>query len=97
MQHFYSQLETLNHEVICISISQQGTEGDLQKANLQVSTFRRLTAVAKSLRHHNASPFCGSCFLTLSSAEHQSQRCQEQYSEILLFYPRARENQTTGV
>lgn len=41
MQYFCSQLETLNHKVICIPISQQGTDGDLQKANLQVSTFRR--------------------------------------------------------
>lgn len=55
MQYFCSQLETLNHKVICIPISQQGTDGDLQKANLQVSTFRRWQQFQKALRHHNTS------------------------------------------
>lgn len=53
MQYFYIQLETLNHKVICIPISQQGTDGDLQKASLQVSIFRRWQQLQKALKHHN--------------------------------------------
>lgn len=95
MQYFCSQLETLNHKVICIPISQQGTDGDLQKANLQVSTFRRWQQLQEALRHRNTSLwtlFLSFFFLTLSCYNYRWQRYQQRYSMTLLFHRHAREN-----
>lgn len=72
MQYFYIQLETLNHKVICIPISQQDTDGRPAKSQSAGQHIQEVTAVAESFeasQHLFVNTFFfNSIFLQLSIA-----------------------------